>query len=87
MHYDLINARISQTLLNLPYVGPFLASLNSKLPEGISASFARRQLSSIWGPQTPESEMNEDMDAILALHRFNNGLSVAHKTISYLKDR
>ncbi len=90
MHYDLINQRVSQKALNMPYLGPFLSSLSTKLPTGVVDVIANKQISSIWGPvetEAAEKQKEEDTNAIKLLNRFNGGLNVAYKTISYLKDR
>ena len=50
MHLNLANLRFSQTLLNLPYIGPFFSSLWAKIPLGISSKIAQKQLASIWSP-------------------------------------
>ena len=44
---------------------------------------------SIWGPVVGESvaERDADIDALIALNRFNGGNKITHKTISYLDDR
>lgn len=90
MHYDMINFRMSQRLLNMPYLGPFLSSLSSKMPKPMMDRASKQQFVSIWGPTTEESEIEErdkDIMAMSMLTRFNGGNSLAYKTISYLKDR
>ena len=48
---------------------------------------AQKQLESIWSTNVDEIERNEDIKAIMALVKFNGGMAINYKTISYLKDR
>ena len=86
MVYDLINFRLSQRLLNLAYVGPLVTYIHSRLlPSWISKAISRHQLSTLWGDNVETIE--EDIEAILSLIRWNGGQELSYKTGSYLKDR
>ena len=87
MHFDSINMRLTQILLNIPYFGSFFSSLNTKLPPQISGRLASKQLASIWSPNANEAERDEDIEAIRALMMYKNGTRLNHKTCSYLQDR
>ena len=87
MHYDSINMRLSQMLLNNHYFGKFFSSLYSRLPNEISSAFTKRQLESIYSPNSDPHDREEDIEAISALTRYNGGMTLTHKTVSYLKDR
>ena len=62
---------------------------SAKMPSWLSNKISRQQLMSIWGPVVGESvaERDVDIDALIALNRFNGGNKITHKTISYLDDR
>lgn len=87
MRYDLINQRLSQRLLTLPYIGPFLARLNTKIPESLARKIHRQQLSSISGPETNPVHFEQDLEALFFLMRYQGGSRLIHKTVSYLNDR
>ena len=87
MHYDSANLRLSQMLLNNHYLGRFFSSLYSRLPTSISSVITERQLESIYSPNSDPKDRDEDIEAITALTRLNGGMTLTHKTVSYLKDR
>ena len=87
MHYDSANLRLSQMLLNNHYLGRFFSSLYSRLPSTISSVITKRQLESIYSPNSDPKDRDEDIEAITALTRLNGGMTLTHKTVSYLKDR
>ena len=87
MHYDSINMRFSQILLNNHYLGKFFSSLYSRLPISVSSMITNRQLESIYGPNSDFNERQKDIEAIRALTSYNGGMTLTHKTVSYLKDR
>ena len=66
-----------------------LLSFSTKMPSWLSNKLSRQQLMSVWGPVDGESvaERDADIDALIALNRFNGGNRITHKTISYLDDR
>jgi len=82
MRYDLINFRLSQTLL-LSSLGPYLSQLQTKLPS--LERFARQQLGSIWGKFT--ENMDEDITNIIDINKYKGGNKITHKTVTYLRDR
>ena len=84
---DLINKRLTQTLLINPYIGPILAALNSRISEPIARKLSRQQLSSIYGPEANPDHRIEDIEAMFSLTRYNGGTGLVHKTCSYLLDR
>ena len=87
MHYDSANLRLSQILLNNHYFGKFFSSLYSRLPKDISTRITKRQLESIYSRNSDPFDRDEDIEAISALTRYNGGMTLTHKTVSYLKDR
>ena len=87
MHYDSINMRLGQILLNDPYFGRFFSSLFSRLPQEINSVIGHRQLASIWSPNADNDDRDQDIEAIRAMIRFKSGDTLNHKTVSYLKDR
>ena len=87
MRYDLIQFRLSQRLLQIPYVGEFLASdVASRLPESVLRKINQQQLSEIWG-NGDEAMKQEDMANIFEINRYKGGNKLFHKTVSYLSDR
>jgi len=87
MRYDLINKRLTQTLLINPYIGPILAALNSRISEPIARKLSRQQLSSVYGPEANPDHRIEDIEAMFSLTRHNGGTGLVQKTCSYLLDR
>ena len=86
MVYHLINFRLSQRILILPYVGQLATYLTSRiLPHWLSHAISRRQLSTLWGDNV--DNMEEDIEAIVSLMRWKGGQELTYKTGSYLKDR
>ena len=84
---DLINKRLTQTLLINPYIGPILAALNSRISEPIARKLSLQQLSSVFGPEANPDHLIEDIEAMFSLTRHNGGTGLVHKTCSYLLDR
>ena len=88
MHYDSINMRMGQIILNNPYFGRFFSSLFSRLPPKINSIIGHKQLASIWSPNHADlNDRDQDIEAIRALIRFKSGEILTHKTVAYLKDR
>ena len=87
MHYDSINMRLGQIILNNPYFGRFFSSLFSRLPPQINSAISHKQLTSIWSPNADPNDRDQDIEAIRALIRFKSGEILTHKTVAYLKDR
>eukprot|EP01126_Amoeba_proteus_P002756 TRINITY_DN10890_c0_g1_i3.p1 TRINITY_DN10890_c0_g1~~TRINITY_DN10890_c0_g1_i3.p1 ORF type:complete len:153 (+),score=21.91 TRINITY_DN10890_c0_g1_i3:466-924(+) len=81
MIYEMIEFRISQTVLMNKYVGPHLNSFF-----GHFDFFSKQQFGSIWGKVDPE-EKAADIHKLILLNRFNGGNNILHKTIYYLWDR
>ena len=84
---DLINKRLTQSLLINPYIGPVLAALNSRISEPLALKMSRQQLSSVYGPEANPDHRIEDIEAMFSLTRHNGGSGLVHKTCSYLLDR
>ena len=87
MRYELINKRIGQILLTTPKVGPLLSWLGTKIPSWIAGRGFHRQLNSIYGPDVPQADREQDVEAMFSLTHLNQGASISHKTVSYLNDR
>lgn len=85
MRYDMIQFRISQTLL----ISPFAEILNKiSLRGGNSDRVGRAQLSSIWSTTYQDNLKKEkDIRQIQMLNKYKGGSAITYKTISYLKDR
>ena len=85
MRYDMIQFRISQTLL----ISPFAEILNKiSLRGGNSDRVGRAQLSSIWSTTYQDNIKKEkDIRQIQMLNKYKGGSAITYKTISYLKDR
>jgi dynactin complex subunit len=77
-----INFRITQRLL---LKWPQLASVIPKLNP--SLSLFRQQLSSVWSKNAIEDDKQSDIDHLLLLNRYNDGLALMGKLIFYLNDR
>ena len=85
MRYDMIQFRISQTLL----ISPFAEIVNKiSLRGGNSDRLGRAQLSSIWSTTYQDNLKKEkDIRQIQMLNKYKGGSAITYKTISYLKDR
>jgi len=85
MRYDMIQFRISQTLL----ISPFAEIVNKiSLRGGNSDRVGRAQLSSIWSNTYQDNIKKEkDIRQIQMLNKYKGGSAITYKTISYLKDR
>ena len=85
MRYDMIQFRISQTLL----ISPFAEIVNKiSLRGGNSDRVGRAQLSSIWSTTYQDNLKKEkDIRQIQMLNKYKGGSAITYKTISYLKDR
>eukprot|EP00094_Tigriopus_californicus_P009781 TCALIF_09430-PA protein Name:"Similar to MEST Mesoderm-specific transcript homolog protein (Bos taurus)" AED:0.39 eAED:0.39 QI:238/1/0.66/1/1/1/3/0/269 len=88
MRYDLINFRLSQTLLTKPWLGEMLVSLQNRIPVDVRSYISSQQLESLWSPNYHlKEELTRDIEDIQALMSLNGGDKIVHKTISYLHDR
>merc|ERR1719369_126079 len=84
MRYDMINFRISQTLM----ISPFAETLNKIALRRNSDKLAKAQLDSIWSRSYSNNEKKEkDIEQIIMLNKYKGGSALTYKTISYLKDR
>ena len=87
MKYDLINFRLTQSLL----ISPFAKTINeisTRNFKGSSDKATKTQLGSIWSSTYADLERKEkDIRQIMALNKYKGGSSITYKTISYLKDR
>lgn len=87
MKYDMIQFRITQTLLISPFA-EILNKISSRNFRGNSDKMARAQLGSIWSSSYEDEERKEkDIQQIMMLNKYKGGSSITFKTISYLKDR
>merc|ERR1712215_252114 len=87
MRYDLINFRLSQALLTLPFAKS-LNEISSRNVNGNSDKLARAQLASIWSSTyTNKERMEKDIQQIMMMNKYKGGSSITYKTISYLHDR
>lgn len=84
MVYRHINMRLSQRLLQTRF-GWLLTYASRRIDR--QQRFARQQLGSIWGRDTPAAEREADVRDLLALNRFDGADLVIHRTIHYLADR
>lgn len=88
MRYDLINFRLSQTLLTKPWLGEMLVALQNRIPVSIRSFISYKQLETLWSPKYHlKDELTRDIEDIQALMSLNGGDKIIHKTISYLHDR
>eukprot|EP00092_Neocalanus_flemingeri_P023976 GFUD01026008.1.p1 GENE.GFUD01026008.1~~GFUD01026008.1.p1 ORF type:complete len:358 (+),score=71.45 GFUD01026008.1:86-1159(+) len=87
MKYDLINFRLTQSLL----ISPFAKTLNeisARNVNGNSDRMGRSQLGSIWSSTYADVARKEkDIRQIMMLNKYKGGSAITYKTISYLKDR
>jgi len=88
MKYDLINFRLSQSVL-MSRVGPYLTSLGSiQELAGVMDGFSVKQLGSIWSSKYNDlDQKQEDIKKIQMINRYKNGNLLTHLTIGYLHDR
>jgi len=88
MKYDLINFRLSQSVL-MSRVGPYLTSLGSiQELAGVMDGFSVKQLGSIWSSKYKDlDQKQEDIKKIQMINRYKNGNLLTHLTIGYLHDR
>ena len=88
MVYDLINKRLSQTLLN-SWMGPFFSSISCRLDgTNFGEKVGTRQLGSVWSPSYQNEEKKKlDIANMDSLNKYKNGKCLFHKSISYLSDR
>jgi len=87
MRYDLINFRLSQSLLTSPFAKT-LNELSSRNFNGNSDKLARAQLASIWSSTyTNKERMEKDIQQIMMMNKYKGGSTITYKTISYLHDR
>ena len=86
MVYDLIQFRLTQTLL----ISPFAETLNkisARNFRGNSEKMGRAQLGTIWSTAYLDEERKEkDIQQIMMLNKYKVGSAITYKTISYLKD-
>jgi len=87
MRYDLINFRLSQSLLTSPFA-KILNEINSRNFNGNSDKLARSQLASVWSSTYSNKEkMEKDIQQIMMMNKYKGGSRITYKTISYLHDR
>lgn len=84
MRYDMINFRISQTLM----ISPFAETLNKIALRRNSDKLGKAQLDSVWSRSYSNIEKKEkDIDQIIMLNKYKGGSALTYKTMSYLTDR
>ena len=84
MRYDMINFRISQTLM----ISPFAETLNKIALRSNSDKLGKAQLDSIWSRSYSNIEKKEkDIDQIIMLNKYKGGSALTYKTMGYLTDR
>ena len=87
MRYDMIQFRISQTLLISPFA-EILNKISLRNLRGNSDRVGRAQLSSIWSNTYQDNIKKEkDIMQIMMMNKYKGGSAITYKTISYLKDR
>ncbi len=87
MRYELINQRLGQRLLTLPFIGSWLAALSCRAPVVWAQTAHKQQISSIYSPTADQALLAEDAEAMFDLQRLNGGQRLVDKTVSYLLDR
>jgi len=89
MVYDLINFRLSQTLLLSP-LGPYLAKVAAGIKQfaSVQQKTGFQQLATLWSSDNRDrADTAADIRDIQMLNRLNGGDTIVHLTISYLRDR
>lgn len=85
MNVNMINFRITQSILMYPKIGKPLGRVAKLL--GLQKNIFQKQIASIWSPAAESEQRDKDIENIWLINLYSGAIDNGHNTIYYLWDR